>query len=73
MSETSCDQSIAFADIGGLDLTDPKQKNFTDYFAIAAQIETDLSDVLDFIVLPGDNVDNGLPAQYRLVATGLKC
>ena len=27
---------------------------------------------LDFVILPGDNADNGVPSQYRLAATALK-
>ena len=63
---------LAFAHIGDLHLTDAKQRNFADLLAIAAQIEMDCSALLDFVVLPGDNADNGMPAQYKLTATALK-
>jgi Icc protein len=66
------DRVLAFAHIGDLHITDPKQQNFLDFLAIAAQIETKCGRLIDFVVLPGDNADNGLPAQYALVATGLK-
>ena len=63
---------LAFAHIGDLHLTDAKQRNFTDFLAIIAQIEIECAGVIDFVVLPGDNADNGLPGQYTLAATALK-
>jgi hypothetical protein len=63
---------LVFAHIGDLHLTDAKQRNFGDFLAIAAQIETECAGTIDFVVLPGDNADNGLPAQYALAKTGLK-
>ena len=63
---------LAFAHIGDLHLTDARQRNFVDLLAIVAQIETQCAHALDFVVLPGDNADNGLPAQYALAATALK-
>ncbi|MGB7034779.1 MAG: metallophosphoesterase [Xanthobacteraceae bacterium] len=66
------DRVLAFAHIGDLHLTDAKQQNFLDMLAIVAQIEAECADRLDFVVLPGDNADNGLPAQYTLAATALK-
>ncbi len=63
---------VAFAHIGDLHLTDAKQRNFTDFLAIVAQIEVECATTLDFVVLPGDNADNGRPGQYALAATALK-
>lgn len=63
---------LAFAHIGDLHLTDAKQRNFTDFLAIVAQIEIQCAAGIDFVVLPGDNADNGLPGQYALAATALK-
>ena len=63
---------LAFAHIGDLHLTDARQRNFTDVLAIVAQIEIECAGALDFVVLPGDNADNGLPGQYALAATALK-
>jgi Icc protein len=48
------------------------QRNFLDFLAIVAQIEMESARVVDFVVLPGDNADKGLPAQYALAATALK-
>jgi len=66
------DEILAFAHIGDLHLTDAKQRNFADFLAIVAQIEIELGDAIDFVTLPGDNADNGKPAQYALAATALK-
>jgi len=63
---------VAFAHIGDLHLTDAKQRNFTDFLAIVAQIEIECARSIDFVVLPGDNADDGLPGQYTLAATALK-
>ncbi len=63
---------LAFAHIGDLHLTDAKQRNFTDFLAIVAQLEVECASTLDFVVLPGDNADNGRAGQYALVATALK-
>ena len=66
------DGALVFAHIGDLHLTDAKQRNFTDFLAIVAQIEVECATTLDFVVLPGDNADNGRPGQYALAATALK-
>jgi 3',5'-cyclic-AMP phosphodiesterase len=70
--QRTADRVLAFVHIGDLHLTDAKQRNFHDFLAIAAQIEIECARVVDFVVLPGDNADNGLAAQYALAATGLK-
>ena len=63
---------LTFAHIGDLHITKAKEQNYTDLLSIIAQIETECSSKLDFVVLPGDNADNGLPEQYKLVETALK-
>jgi hypothetical protein len=68
----SGDNVLVFAHIGDLHLTDAKQRNYLDFLTIVAQIETECGDALDFVVLPGDNADNGLPGQYALATTALK-
>jgi Icc protein len=66
------DRVLAFVHIGDLHLTDAKQRNFIDFLGVVAQIEIECARAIDFVVLPGDNADNGLPAQYALAATALK-
>lgn len=63
---------LIFAHIGDLHITKAREQNYIDLLSIVAQIETELSNQLDFVLLPGDNADNGLPEQYKLVATALK-
>ena len=69
---TPRDDLLAFAHIGDLHLTDARQRNFTDFLAIVAQIEIQCAGGIDFVVLPGDNADNGLPGQYALAATAVR-
>jgi Icc protein len=71
-TESSARRPLAFAHIGDLHIADAKQRNFTDFMSIVAQIEIECAGMLDFVVLPGDNADKGAPAQYRLIATALK-
>jgi 3',5'-cyclic-AMP phosphodiesterase len=66
------DRILAFAHIGDLHITDAKQRNFQDFLSIVAQIEIEFGKLLDFVVLPGDNADNGLRSQYALIATALR-
>ena len=63
---------LIFAHLGDLHITTAKDQNYLDLLSIIAQIETELAGQLDFVLLPGDNADNGLPEQYRLVSTALK-
>ena len=66
------DRVLAFIHIGDLHIADAKQRNYLDFLSIVAQIEIEFAGVIDFVVLPGDNADNGLASQYALVATALK-
>jgi 3',5'-cyclic AMP phosphodiesterase CpdA len=58
------DRVLALAHIGDLHITDAKQRNFQDFLSNVAQIEIEFGKLLDFVVLPGDNADNGLRSQY---------
>ncbi|GAB3901122.1 metallophosphoesterase family protein [Spirosoma agri] len=72
LSEPSTNGPLLFAHIGDLHITQAKQPNYVDFLSIVAQLETECGSALDFVVLPGDNADNGLPTQYKWVATALK-
>ena len=63
---------LLIAHVGDLHITQPKQQNYLDFLSMVAQLETEFGSTLDFVVLPGDNADNGLPIQYKQVATALK-
>jgi len=63
---------LLFAHLGDLHITSANSQNYLDFLSILVQLETDCRSYADFIVLPGDNADDGLPEQYELVATALK-
>jgi len=63
---------LIFAHLGDLHITKAKEQNYHDLLSIIVQIETELKGQLDFVMLPGDNADNGLPEQYLLISTALK-
>ncbi|TXM79038.1 metallophosphoesterase [Methylobacterium sp. WL69] len=63
------DDILAFAHIGDLHITDADAPNARDFATIVDQINA--ADGLDFVYLPGDNADNGTPAQYAVVRAGL--
>lgn len=56
---------LVYAHIGDLHLVGPDDTNARDLAAIVAKL-TCLRDGLDFVFVPGDNADNGLPEQYAL-------
>ena len=55
-----------------MSITYHARRNSQDFLSIVAQIEIEFSKLIDFVVLPGDNADNGLRLQYALIATALK-
>ena len=55
---------LAVAHIGDLHLTRAAERNFIDLLSIVAQLEVEFGAALDFVILPGDNADNGLPSRY---------
>lgn len=63
---------LVFAHLGDLHITKASEPNYLDYLSIVAQLATECGAALDFVVLPGDNADNGQPRQYKLVSTALK-
>lgn len=63
---------LLFAHLGDLHITKASSQNYLDFLSILVQLETECCQYTDFLVLPGDNADDGLPEQYALVATALK-
>ena len=61
------DDLLVYAHIGDLHLTSEDEQNYRDLAAIVDELSGPLKDAFDFVYLPGDNADNGLPAQYELV------
>jgi len=69
---TEKQKPLIFAHIGDLHITAANQQNYKDFLSITAQIAVQFQHQLDFVYLPGDNADNGLPDQYQLIVPALK-
>ena len=63
---------LLFAHLGDLHITKASSQNYLDFLSILVQLETECRQSTDFLVLPGDNADDGHPEQYALVATALR-
>ena len=61
------DDLLVYAHIGDLHLTGENEDNYRDFAAIVDELSGPLKGGFDFVFLPGDNADNGLPEQYELV------
>ncbi|WP_158808354.1 metallophosphoesterase [Beijerinckia sp. L45] len=69
---TALSESILlFVHIGDLHLTTEATDNYRDLQAIVREITDEIGNALDFVFIPGDNADNGLPAQYALARRAL--
>lgn len=68
---TSDDGILIYAHLDDLHLTTEDKDNYRDLRAIIGEISSDLADTIDFVYVPGDNADNGLPEQYALAAREL--
>ncbi len=60
-------KTLCWAHIGDLHLTTQAEQNFHDFEEIVAQINATMLGKIDFVVLPGDNADDGTAAQYQLI------
>lgn len=69
---TEKQKPLLFAHIGDLHITTAKEQNYKDLLSIVSQLAVYCNDQLDFVVLPGDNADNGLSEQYQLIAPVLR-
>ena len=61
------DDLLVYAHIGDLHLTNDGEDNYRDLAAIVDELSGPFEAAFDFVYLPGDNADNGLPQQYELV------
>ena len=70
---SSGDQSgcLTWAHFGDLHITSESEANYRDFLSIIDSMNTHLAGQIDFCVLPGDNADDGLAAQYSLIRHGL--
>src|SRR5581483_787829 len=58
---------LRFVQIGDLHLTEAGLRNHLDFGAIVDELNRNVGGKIDFVYLPGDNADDGLPEQFRLV------
>ena len=61
------DQVLSWLHIGDLNITDASEPNHRDLQRLVDLMRTVPAGSVDFAVLPGDNAENGTPAQYNLV------
>jgi len=64
-------KSLIWAHIGDLHITGEQEPNYRDFLSVIDAIDTQLVSQIDFCVLPGDNANDGSPAQYELIRRGL--
>lgn len=58
---------LRFVQIGDLHLTAAGLQNHVDFGSIVDELNRNVAGNIDFIYLPGDNADDGTPAQFQLV------
>jgi predicted phosphodiesterase len=58
---------LSWLHIGDLHLTRAEEENHHDFLRLVALIQELDPDSLDFVLLPGDNADDGTPEQFALV------
>jgi 3',5'-cyclic-AMP phosphodiesterase len=63
---------LSFVHFGDLHITDAEGDNHRDFQALVEQVNTHMRDAIAFAVLPGDNADDGTPAQFALVRRALE-
>lgn len=63
---------LCWLHIGDLHITTPEQQNLVDLREIASQANRHFGAGIDFILLPGDNANEGRPDQYRMIREALE-
>jgi 3',5'-cyclic-AMP phosphodiesterase len=58
---------LSWLHFGDLHITQADQQNYRDFLALIEDANNHLGDGVNFAVLPGDNADDGIEDQYRLV------
>ncbi|MFM0238899.1 metallophosphoesterase [Paraburkholderia phytofirmans] len=66
-----CGEPLVWMHIGDLHLTEAELPNHLALRDIIAQANAHLAGQIDFAVLPGDNADDGTPAQYDILRAEL--
>ncbi|WP_334395281.1 metallophosphoesterase family protein [Bradyrhizobium sp. AZCC 2289] len=66
MTDTT-EKPLRFLQIGDLHITDAGLQNHVDLRRIVDEVNGNAGERIDFVYLPGDNVDDGTPEQLRIV------
>ena len=64
---------LRFLQIGDLHIANSGQRNHLDLRRIVEEVNANTAGKIDFVYLPGDNADDGTPAQFRIVRSELSC
>jgi predicted phosphodiesterase len=67
MSNGTNQRPLRFLHIGDLHITEAGLQNHLDLRRIADEVNANASGGIDFVILPGDNADDGTPEQFRIV------
>jgi 3',5'-cyclic-AMP phosphodiesterase len=63
--------TLSWVHFGDLHITTEGERNYQHFAALIDQVNTHLAGQIDFCLLPGDNADDGIEPQYRLVRSAL--
>jgi 3',5'-cyclic-AMP phosphodiesterase len=63
--------ALSWVHFGDLHVTTEWERNYRDFAALIDEVNTHLAGQIDFCLLPGDNADDGIEPQYRLVRRAL--
>ena len=64
---TKQSKPMRFLHVGDLHITERGLQNHLDLRRIVDEVNAGIGDGVDFVILPGDNADDGTPAQFRIV------
>jgi predicted phosphodiesterase len=67
MSNGTNHRPLRFLHIGDLHITEAGLQNHLDLRRIVDEVNANVSGGIDFVILPGDNADDGTPEQFRIV------
>lgn len=65
-------ESASWVHFGDLHIRNAQDENYVEFLGLIEEVNEHLAGDIDFAFLPGDNADDGLEAEYKLVREGLK-
>jgi 3',5'-cyclic-AMP phosphodiesterase len=66
------DGVLSWVHFGDLHMTEAHEQNYRDFFALIEDANNHLAGGVNFAMLPGDNTDDGVEDQYRLVRAAVE-